>query len=117
MIHHVGIEIAPADAERAAELFELLGFERVEPPPALAEGFTWLRGEGTEVHLMHTGRPVAPPRGHFAVLAPRFEATIERLRAHGFEVESRRRLWGSPRAYVMAQGGDRVELIESPPPG
>ena len=29
MLHHVGIEIAPAEVERAAELFELLGFARV----------------------------------------------------------------------------------------
>jgi len=116
MIHHVGIEVAPADIDRCVELFELLGFERVEPPPALAEGFTWLRSGGTEVHLMHTERPVAPPRGHFAVLAPQFEATVERLRAHGFEVEPRRELWGSPRAHVTAPGGHRVELTREAPP-
>ena len=33
MLHHVGIEIAPADVERAVEFFALLGFEQVEPPP------------------------------------------------------------------------------------
>ena len=33
MLHHVGIEVAPADIERAVELFQLLGFELVEPPP------------------------------------------------------------------------------------
>ena len=37
MLQHVGIEIAPADVDRAVEFFKLLGFERVEPPPALAE--------------------------------------------------------------------------------
>ena len=58
MLQHVGIEIAPADVDRAVEFFTLLGFERVEPPPALAEGFTWLEREGTQVHLMHeSARP------------------------------------------------------------
>ena len=41
-LHHIGIELRAADADRAVEFFTLLGFERVEPPPALADGFTWL---------------------------------------------------------------------------
>lgn len=115
MIHHVGIEVAPADLERTVELFELLGFERVEPPASLGGGFTWLQGGGTEVHLMHTEQPVAPPRGHLAVLAPDFETTVRRLRDHGFEVEPRHPHWGSPRSLILAPGGHRVELIESSP--
>ncbi len=35
MLHHVGIEVAPADVERTVELCELLGFELVEPPETL----------------------------------------------------------------------------------
>jgi catechol 2,3-dioxygenase-like lactoylglutathione lyase family enzyme len=115
VIHHVGIEVAPAEVERAAELFELLGFERVEPPPALADGFTWLGREGTQIHLMHERHPVSPSRGHVAVLAPDFEATVERLRAHGFEVEPRRPHWGAPRALVTALGGHRIEIMQAPP--
>jgi len=115
VIHHVGIEVAPADVERAAELFELLGFERVEPPPALSEDFTWLEREGTQVHLMHEERPVAPPRGHLAVVAPDFDAAVERLRARGFAVEARRPHWGAPRALATAPGGHRVELMQAPP--
>ena len=60
-------------------------------------------------------RPVAPPRGHLAVVATDFEATVERLRAHGFEVEPRRPHWGAPRALVVAPGGHRVELMQAPP--
>ena len=57
MLQHVGIEVAPADLDRAVEFFTLLGFAAVEPPPALAEGFSpWLEREGTQVHLMHTER-------------------------------------------------------------
>jgi catechol 2,3-dioxygenase-like lactoylglutathione lyase family enzyme len=115
MIHHVGIEVAPADIARAVELFELLGFEQVEPPPSLAEGFTWLEREGTQVHLMHEPHPVAPPRGHLAVVAPDFEATVARLRDHDFQVDPRHPHWRSPRATVTAPGGHRIELMQSPP--
>jgi hypothetical protein len=114
MLHHVGIEIAPAEIGRAAELFELLGFKRVEPPPTLAE-FTWLERDGTQVHLMPAERPTAPARGHLAVVAPDFEATVGRLREHGFEVEPRGEHWGEPRAHAIAPGGHRVELMAAPP--
>jgi len=114
MLHHVGIEIRPAEVERAAELFELLGFARVEPPPTLAE-FTWLEREGTQVHLMPTAQPMVPVRGHLAVVAPDFEATLERLRERGFELEPAREHWGAPRARVLAPGGHRVELMAAPP--
>lgn len=114
MLHHVGIEVRPADVARAAELFELLGFARVEPPPSLAE-FTWLEREGTQVHLMPGEQPVVPTRGHLAVVAPDFEATVARLREHGFEVEPRGEHWGAARAHAIAPGGHRVELMASPP--
>jgi catechol 2,3-dioxygenase-like lactoylglutathione lyase family enzyme len=115
VIHHVGIEVAPADVERTAEMFELLGFERVEPPPSLAEGFTWLESEGTQVHLMHEERPVVPPRGHVAVVTPEFDDTLARLRAAGFEPEPHRPHWGAPRAVVTGPGGHRVEMMAAPP--
>jgi catechol 2,3-dioxygenase-like lactoylglutathione lyase family enzyme len=114
MLHHVGIEIAPGDIERAAELFELLGFAQVEPPPTLAE-FTWLERQGTQVHLMPTEGPTAPPRGHLAVVVPEFAATVARLRERGFEVEERRAHWGAARASVTAPAGHRVELMAAPP--
>lgn len=115
MLHHVGIEVAPEDVERAVELFDLLGFERVERPPSLAESFTWVEKDGTQVHLMHEERPIAPPRGHLAVVVPDFEAAFERLRERGFEVELRREHWGAPRALAIAPGGHRVELMAAPP--
>jgi len=113
-LHHVGIEIAPADVERAAELFELLGFERVEPPSSLAE-FTWLERDGTQVHLMPDEHPTAPAGGHLAVVVPDFEPTLERLRERGFELDPRRNHWGSPRVVVIAPAGHRVELMAFPP--
>ena len=115
MLHHVGIELNPADLERAVEFFELLGFERVEPPPALAEGFTWLEREGTQVHLMYEEHPTVPPRGHLAVVTPDFDAAVARLREHGFETRPGREHWGAPRAHAIAPGGHRVELMAAPP--
>ena len=49
---------------------------------------------------MHEERPTVPPRGHLAVVVPDFDATLARLREHGFEVERRPRTLGrapSPR--------------------
>jgi catechol 2,3-dioxygenase-like lactoylglutathione lyase family enzyme len=115
MLQHVGIELQPADLDRAVEFFTLLGFERVEPPPALAEGFTWLEREGTQIHLMHEPRPTVPERGHFAVVVPDFEATLARLHERGFDTRPGREHWGAPRAHAVAPGGHRVELMAAPP--
>ncbi len=115
MLQHVGIELERADVPRAVEFFSLLGFERVEPPPSLAEDFTWLQRDGTQVHLMHEPRPTVPPRAHLAVVVPDFEATLERLAERGFEVERRREHWGAPRALATAPGSHRVELMAAPP--
>jgi catechol 2,3-dioxygenase-like lactoylglutathione lyase family enzyme len=115
MLHHVGIETAPADVERAVEFFTLLGFEVVKPPPALAAGFTWLERDGTQVHLMHEENPSVPPRAHLAVVTLDFEATLASLRDHGFETRPGREHWGRPRAHAIAPGGHRVELMSAPP--
>jgi catechol 2,3-dioxygenase-like lactoylglutathione lyase family enzyme len=114
VLHHVGIEVAPADVEAAVGFFELIGFVRVEPPQTLCE-FTWLEREGTQVHLMPTDDPTVPSPGHLAVVAPDFDATVARLRDAGFEVEPKREHWGQPRALAIAPGGHRVELMAAPP--
>jgi len=116
MLHHVGIEVAPDDVERSVELWEVLGFEWVEPPPTLSE-YVWLERKGTQVHLMPTGSPTVPPRGHTAIVVADFEATVAALAERGFEVERRREHWGAPRAIVIAPGGHRVELMAAPPAG
>jgi catechol 2,3-dioxygenase-like lactoylglutathione lyase family enzyme len=114
MLHHVGIEVAPTEIDRAIEFFALLGFERVQPPPSLAE-FTWLQHGDTQVHLMPEEQPSVPPRGHLAVVTPDLDATLAALRDHGFEAEPRREHWGAPRALATAPGGHRVELMAAPP--
>lgn len=114
MLHHVGIEVAPTNIEAAAGFFELIGFERVEPPPTLSE-FTWLEREGTQIHLMPEEEPKVPSPGHLAVVAPDFHATVSRLRERGFMVEPKREHWGQPRALAIAPGGHRVELMAASP--
>jgi catechol 2,3-dioxygenase-like lactoylglutathione lyase family enzyme len=114
VLHHIGIEVAPGEIEAAAGFFELLGFERVEPPATLGE-FTWLERDGTQIHLMPTDAPTVPSPGHLALVAPDFEATVARLRERGFEVEAKREHWGQPRALAIAPGGHRVELMAAPP--
>lgn len=114
MLHHVGIEVAPAEIEAAVGFFELLGFERVEPPETLRK-YTWLEREGTQVHLMPKAEPTVPSPGHLAVVVPDFEAAVARLREHGFAVELKREHWGQPRALAIAPGGHRVELMAAPP--
>jgi catechol 2,3-dioxygenase-like lactoylglutathione lyase family enzyme len=114
MLHHVGIEVAPEQIERSIELWRLLGFELVEPPPTLRE-FTWLEREGTQVHLMPTESPSVPRRAHVAIVVADFDATFAALEDAGFEVERRREHWGAPRALVTAPHGHRVELMARPP--
>jgi len=114
VLHHVGIEVAPADVEATVGFLELLGFERVEPPETLQK-YTWLEREETQVHLMPEEEPTVPSPGHLAVVVADFDPTVERLREAGFEVEPKREHWGAPRALALAPGGHRVELMAAPP--
>jgi catechol 2,3-dioxygenase-like lactoylglutathione lyase family enzyme len=114
VIHHIGIEVGPGDVERSVELWRALGFKQVEPPTTLSE-FIWLERKGTQVHLMPTNTPAVPPRGHVAVVVADFESAFNAVRELGFEVERRRKHWGSSRAVIIAPGGHRVELMAWPP--
>ena len=116
MLHHVSLEIPHGEAERSAEFWAALGFEPVIAPDEIAEYVTWCEREGTQIHLIHTPAPTVPVIGHAAVVVAEFEATVERLRTAGFEVEAARELWGEPRAVATAPGGHRVELMAAPPP-
>src|SRR3977135_1525984 len=114
-LQRVTLEVAPDDVERSVELWELLGFERVEPPAALAETFVWLEREGTQIHLQRNRSPTRPRHGHAAVIVADFVRTVERLREGGFEVTPGREHGGAPRAKTIAPGGHIVELMAAPP--
>ena len=116
MLQHVSIETRREDADVCVRFYELVGFERVEPPPSLAGRAAWVERAGTQVHLLFADDPVVPPSGHHAVVAEDYEATLARLRDAGFEVEPRREHWGAPRSYVHDPAGHLVELMAAPPP-
>jgi hypothetical protein len=116
MLQHVTLEVAPEDIERSVEFWSLLGFRRVEPPPALAETFVWVERDGTQIHLERNESPVVPPHGHAAVVVADFELSLERLRSAGFEANPGSEHWGAARAKAVAPGGHRVELMAFPPP-
>jgi len=115
MLQHVTLEVAPADIQRSIEFWALLGFRQVDPPPVLADTFTWLEREGAQIHLERNESPTIPPHGHAAVVVADFEGTVERLREHGFEGTPGREHWGAPRAKAIAPGGHIVELMAAPP--
>lgn len=115
MLHHVTLEVTPDDIERSLGLWALLGFEQVEPPPALAETFVWVERDGTQIHLERNESPTVPVHGHAAVVVADFERAVEGLRKCGFEVRQGREHWGAPRAKVVAPGGHQVEFMAAPP--
>ena len=112
MLQHVGIEIEPGDVERAVEFFALLGFERVEPPPALRRRLHLARArrhpDPPDARGEPDGAAARPPRRRRPRLRRR---PLARLREHGFEVRPGREHWGAPRAHALAPGGHRVELM------
>ncbi len=115
MIAHVALETAPADAAAATSFWQELGFVLVDPPPTLADRAAWLERRGTQIHLLWTEHPTAQTEGHVAVVVPDYPATLDRLRAAGHEVVPRTEHWGSPRTFVQAPGGHRVELMAAAP--
>ncbi len=110
------LEVAPGDVERSVEFWTLLGFERVEAPPALAQTFTWMERNGTQIHLERNESPTVPARGHAAVVAEDFERALAGLREAGFEPTPGHEHWGAARAKAIAPGGHVVELMAAPPP-
>ena len=103
-LHHVSLEVPPAEVERTVEFWALIGFEQLDAPPEIAPFVTWLERDGHQIHLIHTDEATVPALGHAAVVAPEFDATVTALRDAGFEVEDAQELWGEPRAFALAPG-------------
>jgi catechol 2,3-dioxygenase-like lactoylglutathione lyase family enzyme len=117
VIQHVALETRRSDGEAARAFWQLLGFVPVDPPETLTDRAGWLQRGGTQVHLLWHDQATAPPEGHVAVVIEDYDATLDRLREAGHEVDPRREHWGAPRAFVRAPGGHRVEVMAAPPPG
>ena len=116
MLQHVTLEVRPDQVEACVAFWELLGFERVTPPESLRDRFTWVERNGTQIHLMPFEDPVTTVRGHAAVVADDFEATLARLHENGFEPRDGSTAWGAPRVFPRDPAGNHVEVMSAPPP-
>lgn len=116
MLHHAALEISPEHVEGDSRFWVLAGFEEVDVPEALGDGFTWFEKGGTQIHLMEVDEPVHPPRGHVAIVARDFDETVGRLAEGGFAGEERGRLWGERRVKLTCPSGHVVEIMAKAPP-
>lgn len=115
MLHHVSLEVPEQEADRFGELLGSIGFEPVGAPDPLGDSVRWFDRSGTQVHLILTDAASAPVLGHAAFVVEGFEETLGALRGRGFEVDEASELWGARRAFVLAPGGHRLELMAAPP--
>ena len=116
MIQHVAFEVHPDAIPACVEFYDLLGLQRVEPPPSLSDRAAWVQRGPTQIHLLFAETPTVLPQGHVAIVVDDYEATLAELAAAGHEVERRSEHWGSPRALVHDPAGNLVELMDFPPP-
>jgi catechol 2,3-dioxygenase-like lactoylglutathione lyase family enzyme len=115
-LHHVSLEVRPADVQKMVAFWSLVGFEQIEAPEPIASYVTWLEAGDRQIHLIQTEAASVPALGHAAIVAPDFDQAVARLREAGIAVDDAQELWGAPRAFARAPGGHRVELMGAPPP-
>jgi hypothetical protein len=114
-LQHVSLETRPGDVEAEVRFWELLGFDRVQPPGDLGARATWVQSGPTQVHLLHAADPVVMPQGHVAVVCSDYVATLDALSAAGCEIDERAQHWDAPRCYTRSPAGHRVEVMAAPP--
>jgi catechol 2,3-dioxygenase-like lactoylglutathione lyase family enzyme len=115
-LQHTSLEIRAEVVPAELSFWALLGFEHVDTPAGLGGRATWIAREGTHIHLLHADAPTVMPRGHVAILADDYDATLVRLRDAGFAFAPDDEFWGAPRGFVRTPAGHRVEVMASPPP-
>jgi hypothetical protein len=111
----VSIEVDPADADAFGELLGAVGFRPIDPPGPLGGTVRWFESAGTQVHLILTEAATVPVLGHSAFVPPDLDASLTAIAELGLEVQEARELWGERRAFVLAPGGHRIELMAAPP--
>lgn len=117
LLHHVSLELEPADAARFGELLGLIGFDPIQAPATMGDDVRWFASAAgdTQVHLILIEDAVVPNLAHPAFVAAPFGDVLERLTGAGFAPEERRPHWGERRAFLRAPGGHRIELMAAPP--
>ncbi len=119
-IDHVQLA-APAGAEEQARAFygELLGLEEIEKPePLRGRGGAWFSCGAQQLHV-GIEHPFAPAlKAHPALLvgAGGLRALAQRLERGGAEVDWDSSLHPLQRLYTHDPWGNRIELVEAPPP-
>jgi catechol 2,3-dioxygenase-like lactoylglutathione lyase family enzyme len=116
ILQHTSLEIRREDEDAEVAFWALLGFAPVDVPEGLRGEAAWMAANGTHIHLLHDGAPTVAPRGHVAILADDYDATVARVREAGFAFEPAVELWGVPRGFVRTPAGHRVEIMSGPPP-
>ncbi len=115
MLQHVTLEVRPDRVRACVAFWALLGFEEIPAPPALRHEFTWVQRAGTQIHLVAADAPAVAERGHVAVVADDFAATVERLDGAGYAPRPGLRAWDADRVFVRDPAGHRIEIMEAPP--
>jgi catechol 2,3-dioxygenase-like lactoylglutathione lyase family enzyme len=117
-IHHVALPVRRDDVEAEVAFWVLLGFSVVEGPASLRARATWVQApDGTQIHLLYAEEDAgAALRGHVAIVAPAFDATLAALATAGHPPEPRTAHWGAPRAYVHSPTGHLIEIMAALPP-
>jgi catechol 2,3-dioxygenase-like lactoylglutathione lyase family enzyme len=115
-LQHSTLEIRRDAVDAEVAFWALLGFERVDEPPRLEGAATWVARAGTQIHLLYEDAPTVPRRGHVAILADDYDATLARLADAGHEFRPDVELWGAARGFVRTPAGHRVEVMAAPPP-
>jgi catechol 2,3-dioxygenase-like lactoylglutathione lyase family enzyme len=112
-IDHVQLAM-PAGGETAARAFYgvALGMREIQKPPALAaRGGAWFESGPVVLHLGVETTFAPAKKAHPAVRCHDFEATLRRLREHGFDPQLDDAIEGVRRAFVHDPFGNRLELI------
>lgn len=120
-LHHVQVACPPGGEDAARRFYaDGLGLTEATKPAALrGRGGAWYRAydaEGAVTAELHVGveEPFAPARkAHPAFLVADLDATADRLRAAGFEVDERERdtFEGYLRFHAFDPHGNRVEVL------
>jgi catechol 2,3-dioxygenase-like lactoylglutathione lyase family enzyme len=115
-LHHTALEAGPDDRQALVDFFGLLGFTEAKLPAGM-EGLTrWVERDGKQIHFLFVDEnATAPPLGHVAIVPDDYDATLDKLRASGFDPQPQEEYWGSPRCFVHGPGGHVVEVMKFPP--
>ncbi|MGH9115257.1 MAG: VOC family protein [Acidimicrobiales bacterium] len=114
VIDHVQLAMPPGAEEEAVAFYrDVLGFEVVPKPPALAaRGGRWFEQGGARVHLgvEEDFRPAR--KAHPALVVAPFDELLARLAGAGVEVRWSDDGPGVRRGHINDCFGNRIELVD-----